>query len=75
MKLYLTQILKEANQAGFAQDTAFNNPTIKGPTVNPQPQIQAPIPQPQAGGMMLPGTQNLNNIQLPLTPAKFTPTI
>lgn len=83
MKLYLTQILKEANEFGFSQQ-----PNVGFSTVSPGPQMplqqqQPPMQQqpqlsmlqnPSASNMMLPGgSMGQSNIQI--AGPKFTPTL
>jgi hypothetical protein len=79
MKLYLTQILKEANSAGFgapgqggnSNDVAFASaPTM--PTSNNAP---AMLPQQQLGGMMLPQTNQFGMQPINTAPAKFKPSL
>ena len=60
MKLYLTEILKEANTMGFgAPGQGGNSANVSMAQTAPGPQMPPSAPamqaQPQAGGMMLPG--------------------
>ena len=85
MKLYLTEILKEANAFGFGAPGQGGNsanvsmaqtaPSPVAPPPGPAPMLQA---NPQAGGMMLPNTGGMGmggQPQLQLGNPAFKPTI
>lgn len=84
MKLYLTEILKEANAFGFGAPGQGGNSgdvamarTAPGPSMQP---VAAPLPAtPQAGGMMVPNTPSMglggSNQPLQLNTPAFKPTI
>ena len=86
MKLYITEILKEANEIGFgapgqggsSQDVAFSQ-TSPGPSMPLQTQPPPLQPQSGLGGMMLPPMNNVGGLgmqpQLNLTTPSFKPTI
>jgi len=76
MKLYLTQILKEANEFGFAANSGSAAPTSFAQAPVAPSSVQAAPSPIQTPAMQLPGVSGANPIQsLVSQPAKFTPTI
>jgi hypothetical protein len=79
MKLYLSQILKEANAMGFSQqpNTSFSQaaPPVQ---MGSAPSMTPAMPGNSLGaptGMMMPGAGGMMGQQLDLSTPKLTPTI